>query len=363
MTSHCPAGTYDANYGQDSSIARTQLQRVFLIAGIILIFAAPWYLGSDLLTQLNEIGIYIIVASGVFIAISCGIVNLGQAGFMCIGAFTSGILCSTAGFSLWGALPIAIIASGLMGVLCGLTLSRIKGFIAAVVTIAVGIIIPEMFMIILPMLDLPAEAVSLPEGISIGGKVLGSQGLYLLIWVLVLLTALLVLNLSRSKTGRAFRGTRDNELVSEAVGLNIRRHKIVALLVCSILAGIGGWLWACHYSSISAGAFRFTLSLECLGIVVLGGMGSVGGIFIGSVIVLGIKFALSNYLLPWLEDMFMTGPWYGVLPLGDLIGRLGGITPLLLGIIFILVFTFSPSGMVGWWNKFKTYYRLWPLPR
>jgi branched-chain amino acid transport system permease protein len=331
--------------------------------GIVLAFTSPWYLNDHWLVLVNEIGISIIVGLGIYIAISCGIVNLGQAGFMCIGAFASGILCDKAGFSLWMALPLTIVISGLIGALCGLMISRIRGFIATVVTIAIGIIVPQLLGIILLRLDLPAEGVRIPGGISIGGNTLNNEGEYLfLIWIFVLLTTFLTLSLNRSKTGRIFRGTRDNEMVSETLGVNIRRQKTTALLVCSIFAGIGGWLWACYYNSVSIGDFKFTESLLFLGIVVIGGINSVAGVFMGGILVRSITFGVVHHLIPWLEDMFMTGPWYGVLPLSDLSGRFGGIIPLFLGIMFILVFTFSPSGMVGWWDKLKTYYRVWPLP-
>jgi len=355
--------SYGIKYHQNMYIARTKLQRALLIIGIILLFASPGYLDDHWLILVNEIGISIIVALGIYVAISCGIVNLGQAGFMCIGAFTSGILCAKTGCSPWVVLPLAIVVSGLMGALCGLMVSQIKGFIATVVTIAIGIIIPGLFGVLLPSFDLPVEAVAIPKSISVAGITIDDEGEYLfLIWFFALLVTFLALNLGRSRIGRAFRSTRDNEMVSETLGMNIRWHKASALLICSIFAGIGGWLWACYYSSVSIGDFKFAESLLYLGIVVLGGMNSIAGIFLGSIVIRSIKFGLVNHLIPWLEDMFSTGSWYGAIPISDL-SRLGGIIPLFLGTIFIVVFILSPSGMVGWWNKFTTYYRAWPLPR
>jgi branched-chain amino acid transport system permease protein len=323
----------------------------------------PLCLTDTYLTIANQIGISFIVALGLyFLTGCCGIINLGQAGFMCTGAFAASILVIKCGFSPWLSLPCAIVSSGLVGLIFGLPALRIKGFSLAVSTLAAGIVLPELLRVaILPSLGMPTLSLVV-KSISIGGRVFDTQGeKYFIIMLFLVLLVFVVFNMSKLKAGRAFKSIRDNELAAEVGGVNVARYKLLAFVMCGLFAGIGGWLWAFWAPAVSYLQFPFSESIWYLAILVVGGMVSIPGIFIGSIIVRGINFLTGEHIVPWVCDLASpAGPFYEILPL-NMVSRAGGIFPLLLGITVIVFILFAPGGVSQWGEKFKLFYRSWPF--
>jgi branched-chain amino acid transport system permease protein len=288
----------------------------------------------------------------------CGVISVGQAGFMCVGAYTSAVLCGEMGISFWAALPISGIIGGLVGLLFGLPSIRLRGFYLIILTLAAAVAIPPLISILLlphfGMASLSGMSVSSP---SIGGIVIDStrDELYV-VMVVVVIATLLAINLSRSRTGRAFCSIRDNELSSQIIGVNVSLYRLLAFFVCCIFAGLGGSLWALWMPSVATSQFPFTESVWYLGVIIVGGMGSISGIFLGSLVVRGASFLVSSYVLPTLSSLALEG----ALPASMMMRGLG-ITPLLISVIVLAFLIFAPGGMIEWWRKFKFFYRFWPV--
>jgi branched-chain amino acid transport system permease protein len=308
---------------------------------------------------LNQIGISIIVALGLyFLTGCCGIISLGQAGFMCLSAFTTAILCEKGGFSFWATIPCAILISGLVGVIFGLPVLRVKGFYLVIITLAAGLIIPGLFSgAILPSLNLVKPAGVFVSDPVIGNMVFYEQGeVFYVVMFFMILALLFALNLSRSRVGRIFRSIRDNDMASEISGVNLSTYRMLAFFICCLFAGLGGSMWGCWMHAVNTSQFPFDESVWYLGMIIVGGMGSIAGVVLGAIVVRGLGFLVATYLLSWLTDLGMRG----TLPY-TVVTHAMGITPILTGVVIILSLILAPAGVIKWWDRFKKSSQLWPF--
>ena len=205
-----------------------------------------------------------------------GELSLGHAGFMSVGLF-SGCLVSIAlsqtAMPLAVRMVMAMLAGGLVaavfGLLVGLPTLRLKGDYLAIVTLACGEIIKN----VITNLDITGGAL----GLNTSAVYSGAQVLLPYAAALVLITCVVMLNLKRSKYGRAIMAIRDNRIAAESVGLNVTFFKLAVFVIAAFFAGAAGVLYGHSLANVKAAAFDYNMSIEILIIVVLGGMGSVPG--------------------------------------------------------------------------------------
>ncbi|MBM3167406.1 MAG: branched-chain amino acid ABC transporter permease, partial [Chloroflexi bacterium] len=240
-----PCGTYDQSYAQDMAILRTRLQWILLVVGLVILFTAPLYLPGRWLNLMNLIGISLIAVLGLNILTGyCGQISLGQAAFMAVGAYTSGVLTAKLGWSFWAALPCAAISAGIIGVIFGLPSLRVKGFYLAMATLAAQFIIPALIAHPLEGITHGVRSLIVPVP-KVGGVAFTSPAqMYCIIIPIVALMTFFAKNIVRTGVGRAFIAIRDNELAAEVQGVNVFAYKLLAFFICSVYAGIAGSLWA-----------------------------------------------------------------------------------------------------------------------
>ena len=220
-----------------------------------------------------------------------GELSLGHAGFMSVGLFSGclvSIALSSSPLPLGLRLPLSMLAGGLVaavfGLLVGLPALRLRGDYLAIVTLACGEIIKN----IITNLNFTGGALGLnTSAIYAGAKDLLPYGA-----VLVLLTVAVMLNLKRSKYGRAIMAIRDNRIAAESVGLNVTQYKLAVFVIAAFFAGSAGVLYGHSLANIKAAAFDYNMSIEILVIVVLGGMGSVPGSVISAIVLTVLPEAL-----------------------------------------------------------------------
>ena len=220
-----------------------------------------------------------------------GQLALGHAGFMSVGLFSGclvAIALHTTALPLGVRLPVSMLAGGLMaavfGLLVGLPALRLRGDYLAIVTLACGEIIKN----IITNLNITGGALGLDtSSIYAGAKDLLPYGA-----VLVLLTVAVMLNLNRSKYGRAIMAIRDNRIAAESVGLNVTWYKLAVFVIAAFFAGCAGVLYGHSLANIKAAAFDYNMSIEILVIVVLGGMDSVPGSVISAIVLTVLPEAL-----------------------------------------------------------------------
>ena len=296
--------------------------------GVIAVFIVVTVLKNNgaltrsLTGQLVPICCYIVMAVSLNLTVGIlGELSLGHAGFMSIGAF-SGIVTA---MSLQAAVPspalrlaLAIIVgaffAAIFGFIVGVPVLRLRGDYLAIVTLAAGEIIKELVncLIIghdengLHIIFNATGTKSVTDlGLTEGGKVLikGAQGAtgtetiasFTAGFVLIMITLVIVLNLVRSRSGRAIMALRDNRIAAESVGINITKYKLMAFVTSAALAGAAGALYGLNFSNLVSSKFDFNTSILVLVFVVLGGLGSIWGSIIAATVLTVLPEALRGF--------------------------------------------------------------------
>lgn len=288
---------------------------------VILAFAILYPMLQAKMINNKISGLLIPICAYVVMAISLnltvgflGELSLGHAGFMSIGAF-SGVItvaCMQDGMPAPVKLLVAIIIGGIMagilGLIIGIPVIRLKGDYLAIVTLAFGEIIKNIINCVYVGVDGSGLHFSMKSAEALGmdaGKMIlnGPQGAVSISKIstftagilLILFSLFVVLNLVNSKTGRAVTAIRDNRIAAESVGINITKYKLTAFIISAIIAGMAGALYAMNFSTIAAKKFDFNTSILILVFVVLGGMGNIPGTIIATTLL---------YMLPELLRQF-----------------------------------------------------------
>lgn len=346
-----PCGTYDESYAEDMAIVRTRLQWIILIGGLILLASLPLFVGGRWLNLLSLIGISLIAVHGLNILTGyCGQMSLGQAAFMAVGAYTSGLLTAKLGFSFWAALPCAALSAGIVGLIFGLPSLRVKGFYLAMATLAAQFIIPSLISNPLEGITggIHSLIVPAPRVGDIACK--SAQSMFYIIIPMAVLMTFFAKNLVRTGVGRAFIAIRDNDLAAEVQGVNVFRYKLLAFFICSVYAGVAGSLWAHWMRAINPSHFTLMDSIWYAGMMIVGGMGSTAGAVFG-VAFLRILDESTKVFVMWLTGIF---PVWG----SFLQAALG---PIVYGLVIILFIVLEPRGLAHRWEMFKASYRLRPF--
>lgn len=346
-----PCGTFNVDYARDMAIIRTRTQWVLAIFGLILLFTLPLYCRDNILSMLNILGIMIVAVLGLMILTGyAGQINLGQAAFVSVGAYASALMTTRLGMPFWIALPLAGLSAGMVGFIFGLPSLRVKGFYLAMTTLAAQFIIPTLIAHVRTDITGGGRGLIVPAP-RIGEIVLNSPAemYFVIITVLIILT-FIAKSLVRGSIGRAFVAIRDNDLAAEAMGINVFRYKLLAFFICSFYAGIAGSLWAHWIRAINYDTLTIMDSIWYLGMMIVGGMGSITGAIIGPIFIYGFDQVLT-WTANHLGGVFTNLP--ATLP--------AAIHVMVFGLIILLFLAFEPRGLNHRWEVFKVAYRLTPF--
>lgn len=282
---------------------------IVIVAFIIVeIMTATGSISSLMKGLLVPLCVYVILAISLNLTVGIlGELSLGHAGFMCVGAFTGAffsrcmenvITVAPVRFTL--AILIGAVCAGLIGLLIGMPVLRLKGDYLAIVTLAFGEIIKNVINVIYVGKDANGIHISMKDAASMNMEsdgdliINGAQGItgtpkdsnFIVGTILILITLFIVLNLIKSRDGRAIMSIRDNLIAAESVGIRITRYKLMAFSVSAALAGVAGVLYAHNLNSLMATPknFGYNMSITILVFVVLGGIGNIRGSIISAVI-------------------------------------------------------------------------------
>jgi branched-chain amino acid transport system permease protein len=342
-----PSGIIQKSYAQDMAIFRTKTQWIMLLVFLALIFTFPLYGSDRFLTILTLVGISVISVLGLNILTGyCGQISLGHAGFMAAGGYISAVLTAKLGLSFWIALPCAGLGAGIIGIIFGLPSLKIKGFYLIMATVAAHFII---IWLILQLSGITggADGLSVPRP-TIGSFVFSSKASYFyLVMILTCLAIYAAKNIVRTRVGRAFIAVRDNDLAAEVMGVNLWIYKLTAFFLGCVFAGISGALLVHYYSFASTDHFPFLNSVWYLGMLIVGGMGSITGSIFGVVALKLID-----------ELVTIVGPILAAAVTPQAAASLGLI---MRGLIIAVFLIFEPRGLAHRWEIIKSYYRRWPF--
>ena len=278
---------------------------------------------------LDNIGLAALVAMGLVLLTGVGgLTSFGQAAFCGFGAYTTAVLTTAYGVSPWLTLPASLLVSGIAAVLLGLVTVRLSGHYLPLGTIAWGIGLFYLFSK-LEFLGRNDGISGIPP-LSIGSfRMLSPDTIYYAIWVAVLLSALLTMNLLDSRTGRAIRALRRGHIAAEAFGVQTPRAKLLVFIYAAVLAGLSGWLYAHFQRAANPTPFGAQAGIEYLFIAVVGGAGYVWGGVLGAGIVVILKEVLQSYL-PYI------------------FGGQSQLETIVFGIMLVLLLQLAPQGVWPW---------------
>ncbi|MBM4448306.1 MAG: branched-chain amino acid ABC transporter permease [Chloroflexi bacterium] len=345
-----PSGTRNYTYAQDMAILRTKTHWALFAGFLVLLLAAPLYLGGYWLGVMNLIGITLIAATGLNLLIGyCGQLSIGHAGFIAVGAYTSAVLTNRFELPFLVGLLCAGLMAGLIGIIFGLPSVRVKGFYLAITTIAAQFII--IWVINHWSFTGGFVGIKVPYASIAGFEFRSEASQFYLIMSITALGTFFAKNLARTKVGRAFIAVRDNDLSAEVMGINLLYYKLLAFFIGCFMAGIAGSLLAHWIGYLNAEQFSLTESILYIGMIIIGGLGTAIGPIFGVVFIRLLQQVLTVILVPFLESTVTALPS----------GFATGVTPMLFGLVIVLFLILEPRGLAHRWALFKSAYRLWPF--
>lgn len=410
------------SYEADQSLLNTGTKKTMMLLFLVVLIAIPLFApgsigeqgslpgpdflaAGDWLRLLSTVGIYAVGALGLNILTGlAGQVSLGHAFFMGLGAYSAAVLGAPEG-ALWGLglpmwiwLPGAGMVAALVGTMVAPTAMRVRGLYLAIVTLGLVFIgeylwrnldfitggsqsgrsHPEFALRLwkeeTPLIDFSAD------GTWFGVLNLSSEAkTYLFIVALTIVFALVAKNLQRTRSGRAFMSIRDRDVAAEIVGVNEFTYKTTAFAISSFFAGVSGALLASLVGRTIPETWNLFLSVEFIAIVLIGGVGTVSGMILGTIFVILLPRLVDDFT-GWMEGVVTSGEG-GLASIFDvfistapddfgLINTSAGVAPglgtdqlnlVIYGLLIIAFLIFEPLGLYGIWLRIRNYWKGWPF--
>jgi branched-chain amino acid transport system permease protein len=281
-------------------------QRALRITGLLLLamilLALPHILGLFLSEVLTIVGLYVLLGLGLNIVVGfAGLLDLGYVAFFAIGAYTLAILTSPElsffNLSFWGALPFAILMGIVSGVLLGIPVLKMRGDYLAIATLGFGEIIRILVLsdFLRPWLGGAQGIGKIPKA-SIGTiEFVTPQQIYYLILAGCLLVGLISWRLRDSRLGRAWMAVREDEDVAQAMGINLVATKLLAFATGAGFSALSGAIFASKLGSVYPHSFNVMISINILCLMIVGGMGSIPGVLVGAIALVGLPELLREF--------------------------------------------------------------------
>ncbi|MBF6978531.1 branched-chain amino acid ABC transporter permease [Tuanshanicoccus lijuaniae] len=272
---------------------------------------------------LIRIYLYTIMALGLNILVGfTGIVSLGQAAFVAIGAYGTTILMMKASFNFFVAIVISALFAGMIGLLLGFASLRVNATYLTIVTLGFGEIIRTVIIVWENVTNGPLGIRNIPAPNIFGFEFnINNNGLYYLVLGATIFVIMFCVLLIRTKTGRALFAVRDDEIAALLMGIDTTKYKILSFTIAAIISSISGSFLAIQLGYIDQNTFTFEMSTLILSIVILGGMGTIRGMIAGSIILI-IFPEVSRFLMEYRYVIY--------------------------GLILVLMMRFRPQGLLGW---------------
>ncbi len=287
--------------------------------GLLGLLALPWVLGVFLSEVLANVGLFMLMALGLNIAVGlAGLFDLGYVTNFAVGAYLVGVLTSTGPqgighFNFWLILPVSILAAMFTGFMLALPVVRMRGDYLAIATLGFGEIIR-----LLALSDWFAPLIGGAQGVlfipkpNVGGFSFQTpQQIYYVILAACVVVLFVSHRLDISRTGRQWRAIREDEPVANAMGIDVTWVKTLAFTLSAASGGLSGAIFASKLGTIFPHSFQLLISINVLCIIIIGGMASISGIALGSLLLIGIpellrEFSEYRYLFYGLLLILMT---------------------------------------------------------
>jgi branched-chain amino acid transport system permease protein len=268
------------------------------VIAFVLAAAVPFVANNYIVDVGLTIITYAILGLGLNIVVGyAGLLDLGYAAFFAIGAYTTALLETLAGFSFWETLPFALAFTAASGVIIGYPTLRLRSDYLAIVTLGFGEIV-RVTATNLSITGGPNGIYGINPPTIFGFEISSPRQIYELGMGFLLIVLAFAIRLSISRLGRAWAALREDESAAEAVGVPTLSVKLLAYVMGALVGGFGGSLFSARFGTIDPTAFTYLQSVTILIIVVLGGRGSIPGVILGAGLVAGLPEAL-RFLNLW----------------------------------------------------------------
>ena len=315
---------------------------IILSAILIPVISQP--LPSSLSVTIIQVSvmtmIYMVLALGLNIVPGfTGLLDLGYVGFYGVGAYTAGLLSVHFGMPFWLIIPLAALNGALFGILLGAPTLRLTGDYFAIVTFGFSELV-VLFLTNELWLTRGPNGITGIEPVSLFGfELTRPHQYYYVILAILVLIIFAIRRIEQSRVGRAWFAIRDDEIAASSSGINIVTYKVLAFALSASVAAIGGAFFAQMSRFISPDPFTFWESIFILCLIVLGGMGSVTGVLVGTLIL----FPLINILREFLKTI---ASWASENDISWIPREIGSAHYLLLGLIMVVMMRFRPAGLL-----------------
>jgi len=349
------AGQLKTSYAADQRIFPIRQDRIGMVLILTTAFVVLPLVGNDywfgailtpfLILSLAALGLNILTGYA-------GQLSLGSAAFMAVGAFAAfNLMLRVPKMPLLAAFVLAGLVAAAVGLVFGLPSLRIKGFYLAVTTLAAQFFIEWALTKFGWFSNYnPSGVISAQKMVILGYRFETPLRRYMLTLCLVSVLALAAKNMVRSRIGRAWMAVRDMDVAAEVIGIPMLKTKLLAFAISSFYSGIAGALWAFAYlGSVEPQAFDLTRSFQILFMIIIGGVGSVLGSFLGAAFIV---------LLPILLNV-ATHTFLPARVSGSLASNLELIA---FGALIVFFLAVEPHGLARLWQIAKEKLRLWPFP-
>ena len=337
---------FKTHYRQDVTLFKHNGQRFWYSLLLAVVMLAPMVMDEFYLGELALVYIYAVAGIGLMLLVGyTGLVSLGHAAFLAIGAYAHTWFLSH-GWPFPLALLKASLITALVGAIVGLPAMRMTGIYLAIATMAFAVIV-EQVIVHWDSVTGGFRGMLVPQAQFLGFDLGGSIPFYFLCLFVLLACLLLALNILRSPTGRAMTAVRDSEISAQSMGIHLARTKSISFAISAGFTGLAGGLLAHKMGYLAPDAFTILISIQLLLMVVVGGLGSMHGLFYGAIFIglLHQGIALMRDSLP------------------PAVSQIPGLEPRIFGLILVLFLIYEPLGIYGRWLQIRQYFELFPLYR
>ncbi|GAB4520774.1 MAG: hypothetical protein OHK0046_31420 [Anaerolineae bacterium] len=299
-----------------------------VLSGLLLIL--PSLLGRSLSDVAVQVGLFVLMGFGLNIAIGlAGLLDLGYVTNYAVGAYVMAVLTSTGlqgrggdFFTFWLVIPIALLAAMFAGFIFAVPVLKMRGDYLAIATLGFGEIIGKLAVSdwLAPVIGGAQGILRVPKPMFFGTELVNPEQLYYIVLAACVITLFISIRLNNSRIGRQWMAIREDEDVASAMGINVSRAKLLAFTLSAATGGVAGAIFATKVGTVFPNSFTVFVSINVLSLIIVGGMGSNPGIFVGALVLVG---------MPELLREFSEYRWllYGVLLVFMMVNRPEGLLP------------------------------------
>lgn len=338
------------SYQQATGLVKEPYQKVLIALAVAALLLIPLESNEFFLRLMSMSFLAVISAVGLNLLTGyCGQLSLGHAGFMAVGAFATVMMIAHGETPFWITVPVSCVAGALLGLLVGLPSLRFRGIYLSIATLAMHYAIVYLLTVYQANVG-PSATAGIPIPTATLGplKLAGEVPWYYLLLTVAAGVVVFGLNLARGRAGRAWVAIRDREIAAAALGVEVARYKVYAFMVSAGLAALAGSLGAYFTTVVTVEEFTLELAILNIGMIIVGGMGSIVGAIFGAVFLTLLPFGIDRIF-----DVLPSQWRYG--------SAVFGVQEAAVGLCIIAFLIFEPKGLVEIYRRIAEYFERWPF--